>query len=77
MSRVLISCNHVLMLKQVLHGTTTTTTTTNSSNNDDDNNNNDNNNGLYFTRDKDTYPMLQLFMNTVKHNKMNKLIIES
>ena len=23
--------------------------------------------GLYFTQDKDTYPMLQLFMNTVKH----------
>ena len=33
--------------------------------------------GLYFTQDKDTYPMLQLFMNTVKHNKINKLIIES
>ena len=41
------------------------------------NNNNNNNNGLYFTQDKDTYPMLQLFMNTVKHNKANKLIIES
>ena len=26
--------------------------------------------GLYFTQDKDTYPMLQLFMNTVKHNKI-------
>ena len=34
MSRILISCNYVLMLKQVLHGTTT-----NSNNNDDDNNN--------------------------------------
>ena len=33
--------------------------------------------GLYVTQDKDTYPMLQLFMNTVKHNKINKLIIES
>ena len=32
--------------------------------------------GLYFTQDKDTYPMLQVFMNTVKH-KINKLIIES
>ena len=66
------SCTHV--------ETSTGTTTNNSSNNDDDdnnNNNNNNNNGLYFTRDKDTYPMLQLFMNTVKHNKMNKLIIES
>ena len=69
------SCTHV-------ETSTGTTTTNNSSNNDDDNNsnnnnNNNNNNGLYFTRDKDTYPMLQLFMNTVKHNKMNKLIIES
>ena len=75
------SCTHV-------ETSTGTTTTNNSSNNDDDNNSNDNNNnnnnntnnnGLYFTRDKDkdTYPMLQLFMNTVKHNKMNKLIIES
>ena len=33
--------------------------------------------GLYFTQDKDTYPMLQLFMNTVEHTKINKLIIES
>ena len=66
------SCTHV-------ETSTGTTTNNNSSNNDDDNNsnNNNNNNGLYFTRDKDTYPMLQLFMNTVKHNKMNKLIIES
>ena len=67
------SCTHV-------ETSTGTTTNNNSSNNDDDNNsnnNNNNNNGLYFTRDKDTYPMLKLFMNTVKHNKMNKLIIES
>ena len=67
------SCTHV-------ETSTGTTTNNNSSDNDDDNNsnnNNNNNNGLYFTRDKDTYPMLQLFMNTVKHNKMNKLIIES
>ena len=68
-------------MQSCTHGETSTGTTTNnnSSNNDDDNNsnNNNNNNGLYFTRDKDTYPMLQLFMNTVKHNKMNKLIIES
>ena len=41
------------------------------------NNGNNDNNGLYFTQDKDTYRMLQLFMNTVKHNKINKLIIES
>ena len=33
--------------------------------------------GLYFTQDKDTYPMLQLFMNTVKHNQISKLIMES
>ena len=70
------SCTHV-------ETSTGTTNNNNSSNNDDDNNsnnnnnNNNNNNGLYFTRDKDTYPMLQLFMNTVKQNKMNKLIIES
>ena len=31
--------------------------------------------GLYFTQDKNTYPMLQLF--TIKYNKINKLIIES
>ena len=49
----------------------------NNNNNNKNNNNNNNNNGLYFTRDKDTYPMFQLFINTVKHNKMNKLIIES
>ena len=30
--------------------------------------------GLYFTQDKNTYPMLQLF--AVKYNKINKLIIE-
>ena len=41
------------------------------------NNGNNDNNGLYFTQDKDTYPMLQLFMNTAEHNKINKLIIES
>ena len=67
------SCTHV-------ETSTGTTTNNNSSNNDDDNNsnnnnNNNNNNGLYFTRDKDTYPMFQLFINTVKHNKMNKLIM--
>ena len=34
--------------------------------------------GLYFTQDKDTYPMLQKFMNkTKKHNEINNLIIES
>ena len=33
--------------------------------------------GLYFTQDKDTYPMLQLLMITVKKYKKNKLIIES
>ena len=27
--------------------------------------------GLYFTQDKNTYPMLQLF--TVKYNKISKL----
>ena len=66
------SCTHV-------ETSTGTTNNNNSSNNDDDNNsnNNNNNNGLYFTRDKDTYPMLQLFMNTVKLNKINILIIES
>ena len=63
------SCTHV--------ETSTGTTTNNSSNNNNNDNNNNNNNGLYFTRDKDTYPMFQLFINTVKHNKMNKLIIES
>ena len=31
----------------------------------------------YFTQDKDTYPMLQLFMNTVKHKINIKLITES
>ena len=41
------------------------------------NNGNNDNNGFYFTQDKDTYPMLQLFMNTVKLNKINILIIES
>ena len=35
--------------------------------------------GLYFTQDKDTYPMLQLFMNKTKkkHNEINNIIIES
>ena len=59
-------------MQSCTHVETSTGTTTNNSNN-----NNNNNNGLYFTRDKDTYPMFQLFINTVKHNKMNKLIIES
>ena len=68
------SCTHV----ETSTGTTTNNSSNNNNNNNNNNdNNNNNNNGLYFTRDKDTYPMFQLFINTVKHNKMNKLIIES
>ena len=35
--------------------------------------------GLYLTQDKDTYKMLQLFMNKTlkKHDEINNLIIES
>ena len=35
--------------------------------------------GLYFTQDKDTYRMLQPFMNKTlkKHNEIYNLIIES
>ena len=69
------SCTHV----ETSTGTTTNNSSNNNNNNNNNknNNNNNNNNGLSFTRDKDTYPMFQLFINTVKHNKMNKLIIES
>ena len=60
------SCTHV-------ETSTGTTNNNSSSNNDDDNNsnnnnnNNNNNNGLYFTRDKDTYPMLQLLPNEYEY----------